>query len=83
MAVFKGIGEQKYYEKGRRAGEELKILGLIRNIISLKKETSTVVTCISRIRRRVARDLESECTMESSNDSSARINICPFRVSNQ
>lgn len=31
----------------------------------------------------MARDRESECTMESSNDSSARINICPFRVSTQ
>lgn len=31
----------------------------------------------------MARDLESECTTESSSDSSARINICRLRVSNQ
>lgn len=40
-------------------------------------------TCMSRISRRVARERESECTTESSSDSSARIRICMFRVSSQ
>jgi hypothetical protein len=36
---------------------------------------------MSRIKRSVAKDRESECTMESSTDSSARIKICDFNVS--
>lgn len=40
-----------------------------------------ITTWISRIRRSVAKERESECTMESSTDSSARIKICCFKVS--
>lgn len=52
-------------------------------VTRLLEDAAIEVTCISLIRRRVASDLESECTTESSSDSSARINICRLRVSNQ
>lgn len=80
MAVFIGMGEYKLLGKRDESWGGTQNTGFNQKYW---KEAAIAVTCISRIRRRVARDLESECTMESSNDSSARINICPFRVSDQ